>query len=99
MADIVKPIRPSHTVPIIVQSGLGPNGLQSVHSGFNTGQSRHGDDIEVEVCVWDARYVRGKLDRHVSVRRARWRRNFVGVTDPVAMRAFSGNYRFQRVRG
>ena len=98
-AEIVKPIRPSHTVFIIVQRGLGPNGLQSVHSGFSTGQFRHGDGIEVGVCVWDGRYVCGKLARRVSVRRARWRRIFVCVTDTVALRASSGNYRFQRVRG
>jgi len=97
-AEIVKPIRPSHTVFIIVQSGLGPNGLRSVHSGFSTGQFRHGDGIE-EVCMWDGRYVCEKLERRVSVRRARWTRIFVGVTDTVALRASSGNCRFRRVRG
>lgn len=68
---VIKPIRPSHTVFIVVQTGLGPNGLQSVHSGFSTGQFGHGDGIEVEVCMWGGRYVCGKLDRRVSVRRER----------------------------
>jgi len=84
VAEIVTLIRPSQAVFIIVQSGLGPNGLRSVHSGLSAGQS-HSDGIEEAGCMWDGREVCGKLIRRVSVRRETCRRIFVGVTVTIAL--------------
>ena len=98
IADTITPIRPSQAVFITVQSGLGPKGLQSAHSGVIAGQL-HIDGVEEAGCMWDRREVCEKLIRRVSVRRERCRRIFVRVTVTTALwKGSPGSCRLQRVR-